>query len=129
MYGINWEDKITSEYGFRFHPITGLYTHHNGLDIGVPAGTEIHACMSGKATVINSGNAGLGLHIIIENGQYKTVYGHCQKALVESGQDVKVGDIIGLVGSTGNSTGPHLHLEYYVKGIRKNPKTYLLKEQ
>ena len=84
--------------------------------------------MSGEATVINSGSDGLGLHVIITNGKYKTVYGHCSKVLVSSGDKVNAGDVIALVGNTGNSTGAHLHLEYSVNGNKKNPRTYLIVE-
>ena len=66
-----------------------------------------------------------GIHVEVQNGKYKTVYAHCSNVLVEDGQIIKAGDNIALVGTTGNSTGPHLHLEYYVNGISKNPRTYL----
>ena len=85
--------------------------------------------MSGEAEVINSGTEGLGLHVIITNGKYKTVYGHCSKTLISTGDKVMAGDVIAQVGNTGNSTGPHLHLEYFVNGKRKNPRTYLVVEK
>lgn len=95
----------------------------------MPQGTTINACMSGKAKVVNAGNQGLGLYLTIENGKYKTVYGHCSEILVSSGDNVNAGDPVALVGNTGNSTGPHLHLEYKVNGSTKNPRTYLIVEK
>jgi len=94
----------------------------------MPEGTTINACMSGKAKVVNAGNTGLGLYVTITNGKYKTIYGHCSKILVSTGDNVNAGDPVALVGSTGNSTGPHLHLEYLVNGSNKNPRTYLIVE-
>lgn len=122
---VDWRKYITSEYGYRLHPITGVFSKHTGLDIGMSNGTNIYACMSGTVQTFNSGNSGFGLYLTITNGKYKTLYAHCSEILVQEGQRVNAGDIIAKVGNTGNSTGPHLHLEYFVNGTRKNPKSYL----
>lgn len=127
--GKDWREYVTSEYGYRIHPISHKYTMHTGLDIGMHEGTTINACMGGEVTVANAEDTGLGLSVTITNGKYKTVYGHCSKILVSSGDNVNAGDSIALVGNTGNSTGPHLHLEYMVNGKNKNPRTYLIVEK
>lgn len=122
---VDWRKYITSEYGYRVHPITGEFSKHTGLDIALANGTEIHSCMSGTVETFNSGSSGFGLHLTITNGMYKTLYAHCSEILVQDGQRVNAGDVIAKVGNTGYSTGPHLHLEYFVNGTRKNPKAYL----
>lgn len=123
----NWLDLITSEFGYRNNP-TGLgMNFHTGLDLAMPQGTEIHSSMSGTAEVVDLGNSSYGLHVIVTKGKYKTIYGHCSSVLVQNGQKVEAGEVIAKVGSTGNSTGPHLHLEYRVNNKCKNPKVYLKK--
>ena len=122
---VDWRKYITSEYGYRIHPITGEFSKHTGLDIGVASGTEIHSCMSGTVQTFNSGNSGFGLYLTVTNGMYKTLYAHCSEILVQDGEKVNAGDVIAKVGNTGYSTGPHLHLEYFVNEVRKNPKAYL----
>ena len=111
---------ITSRFGSRS---SGM---HTGLDIAAPSGTPIYAAASG--TVIASGwsNTGYGYYIIIshENG-VQTLYGHCSALYVSQGQYVSQGDHIAAVGTTGNSTGNHLHLEIRVNGARVNPQYYL----
>lgn len=122
---IDWRNNISSEYGYRIHPITKEFSKHTGLDIAMAHGTEIHSCMSGTVQTFNSGDTGFGLHLIVTNGKYQTLYAHCSEILVNNGDTVNAGDIIAKVGNTGYSTGPHLHLEYLVNGRRKNPKAYL----
>ena len=111
---------ITSRFGQRR---SGT---HTGLDIAAPRGTNIHAAASG--TVVTSGwsNYGYGYHVVIShgNGVY-TLYGHCDDLYVNVGDVVNQGDTIAAVGSTGNSTGPHLHLEIRVNGQKLNPQYYL----
>lgn len=115
VFGINWLPYVTSYYGYRVHPISGEKNYHTGVDIGVAQGTEILAGHDGTVTL--AGNAGgYGLCVAIEGEAYEghtltTKYGHCSQLLVSVGQEVKAGDVIAKVGSTGNSTGPHLHFE------------------
>lgn len=125
VFGANWLTYVTSYYGYRVHPISGEKNYHTGIDIGMPQGTEILAGHDGTVTL--AGNAGgYGLCVAIEGEAYEshsltTKYGHCSQILVSAGQEVKAGDVIAKVGSTGNSTGPHLHLEVLVDGQYMNP--------
>ena len=99
---------------------------HTGLDIAAPAGTPIYAAASGTVVASGWSNTGYGYYIIIshENG-VQTLYGHCSALYVSAGQYVAQGENIAAVGSTGNSTGNHLHLEIRVNGSRVNPQYYL----
>lgn len=125
VFGMNWLPYVTSYYGYRVHPISGEKNYHTGVDIGMAQGTEILAGHDGTVTL--AGNAGgYGLCVAIEGEAYEghtltTKYGHCSQLLVSVGQEVKAGDVIAKVGSTGNSTGPHLHLEVLVDGQYLNP--------
>ena len=125
VFGTNWLPYVTSYYGYRVHPISGGKDYHTGVDIGMAQGTEILAGHDGTVTL--AGNAGgYGLCVAIEGEAYEghtltTKYGHCSQILVSGGQEVKAGDVIAKVGSTGNSTGPHLHLEVLVDGQYLNP--------
>ena len=121
----DWRKYVTSEYGYRADPMTGEMSKHTGLDIALSSGTKIHSCMSGIVHTYNAGNSGFGLYVTVTNGMYKTLYAHCSEILVEDGERVNAGDVIAKVGSTGKSTGPHLHLEYFVNEVRKNPRAYL----
>jgi len=121
----DWRKYVTSEYGYRVHPITGEKSKHTGIDIALENGTKIHSCMSGTVNTYNDGNEGFGVYLTVTNGMYKTLYAHCSEILVSDGQKVNAGELIAKVGNTGNSTGPHLHLEYFVNNIRKNPRVYL----
>lgn len=116
---------ISSDYGNRWHPILGKYKWHSGIDIAVNSGTPIKAAEDG--TVILSGsNGGYGLCVIIDHGgSISTLYGHASKLLVKVGDVVTRGQTIALAGSTGVSTGPHLHFEVRVKGVTDNPKNWV----
>jgi len=102
--------EISSLYGNRIHPITGLKSFHAGLDIAAPEGTPIFASASGTVTMAGE-NGGYGIMIEIESATQKYRYGHLSALCVMVGQRVKRGDVIGRIGSTGDSTGPHLHFE------------------
>lgn len=116
-----WLSYVSSPYGYRLNPFTEEKELHNGIDIAVSAGTPIHAVHDGK--VVSAGDAGdYGLCVVIEDERgYQSRYAHCQSLLVSAGQEVKKGEEIAAVGSTGNSTGPHLHLEVSCQGQRLNP--------
>lgn len=125
VFGTNWLPYVTSYYGYRVHPISGEKNYHTGVDIGMSQGTQILAGHDGTVTLAGEAG-GYGLCVAIEGGAYKghtltTKYGHCSQILVSVGQEVKAGDVIAKVGSTGNSTGPHLHLEVLVDGQYLNP--------
>lgn len=117
---------ITSGYGTRLHPIQGVYKYHSGLDIGNAGyGAPIIAAADGVVTFAGQ-MSGYGNCVMINHGSgIVTLYGHGQAIKTELGAEVKKGDLIMLVGSTGNSTGPHLHFEVRVNGVATNPIPYL----
>lgn len=124
-YGVVSGKRISSLYGFRIHPITGRRRFHDGLDIAATHGNGVYAYTDGK--VVQAGwNGGYGISILIDHGNgLQTRYGHLSKLNVRVGQRVKTGERIGAVGSTGNSTGPHLHFEVIKWGQTKNPLNYI----
>lgn len=111
---------VTSRYGAR-EETEVVSANHGGIDIGANTGTPIYAAMDGTVTV-SSEEGEYGKHIDIENGEVLTRYAHCSKLLVKEGQKVKQGDKIAEVGSTGNSTGPHLHFEIRRENRTVNPE-------
>ena len=118
-----WKKSITSEYGYRVNPKPGF---HSGLDIGMPKGTEIYAVKSGTVKKAETGSDGYGYHIIIDHGNgIETLYAHCSELLIEIGQKVDSDTVIAKVGSTGDSTGSHLHIEIRVNGETVDPFAYL----
>lgn len=115
---------ISSRFGMRVHPITGQYKSHTGMDIASNQGTAVYACDSGTV-VLAEWYGGYGNCIMIDHGNgYTTLYGHLSVISVSKGQTVSQGNTIGQVGSTGNSTGPHLHLEVYKNGSRIDPEQF-----
>lgn len=122
IWPVPFTKKITSPYGKR----DGGF--HRGIDIACAGvvGTDIVASQSGKIIVAKNGSLGYGNHIIIDHGNgKKTVYGHCQKLFVKQGQEVSQGDVIATVGSTGDSTGPHLHFEIRINNVAQDPQKYV----
>lgn len=115
---------ITSQFGWRYHPIYKTQKYHSGVDIGASYGATIVAADGG--TVITAGSvSGYGNCVVINHGNgITTLYGHMSSIAVSAGQKVSKGQTIGYVGSTGNSTGPHLHWEVTVNGVRQNPLNY-----
>jgi murein DD-endopeptidase MepM/ murein hydrolase activator NlpD len=115
---------LTSGFGNRISPITGMLRFHSGVDIGASSGVPVMAAASGE--VINAEYmGGYGYAIIIyHGGGFSTLYGHLSGFAVSAGQKVKQGQIIGYVGSTGFATGPHLHFEVRVNGAARNPYSY-----
>lgn len=119
--------RMSSGYGTRVHPITGKIKKHTGVDMAAPQGTDIHAAEGGVVTVAQWWN-GYGNTVVIDHGNgVWTLYGHIRDGgiAVSSGQTVSRGQKIAEVGSTGNSTGPHLHFEVRVNGEPVNPVPYL----
>jgi len=117
---------ITSKFGYRKSPFTGKKTFHSGLDISNKRGTKIIATADGKVSYA-ARKMYFGNIVVIDHGYGKvTKYGHLQKILVKSGQQIKRGEIIGLLGNTGQSTGPHVHYEVRIKNVPVNPLKYIL---
>ena len=117
--------KVSSPYGIRKDPFTHKASFHAGMDISGRTGDQVYAAADG--TILETGrNSSHGNNIMISHGNgIKTHYSHLSKILVEAGATVHKGDVIGLMGSTGRSTGPHLHYEVYVNGEHVDPKPYL----
>jgi len=122
-FGMPVAGHITSSFGLRMHPILGVLKMHKGLDIGAPWGTPVHAAADGIVTFAGR-SAGYGNFIKLSSGgNIATGYGHLSRILVRSGERVSRGQLIGAVGSTGLSTGPHLHWEVWKNGISVNPRS------
>ncbi|MEG0979495.1 MAG: M23 family metallopeptidase [Oscillospiraceae bacterium] len=113
--------KISSSFGFRNDPITGKYGFHSGLDIAAKSGSRIAAAYSGK--VMQTGkNSIAGNFVALEHGGgLVTFYCHCSEILAADGENIRAGETIAKVGSTGYSTGPHLHFEIRINGVKYNP--------
>jgi murein DD-endopeptidase MepM/ murein hydrolase activator NlpD len=113
--------RVASGFGMRIHPIYGIPKMHNGLDFTAPQGTPIYATGDGRVTAAGPGT-GTGNHVIINHGYgYETEYMHMVRVKVRDGQSVKRGEVIGWVGSTGASTGPHCHYEVHINGRPVDP--------
>lgn len=119
------QGKVTSGFGYRIHPITGNRSFHTGIDIAAPEGTQIAAAYGGTVEKTGYTN-GRGNYILLRHGDnLQTMYCHLSSVDVKKGELVTAGGQIGKVGTTGMSTGPHLHFELRVDGIRCNP-VYIL---
>ncbi|ABR30065.1 peptidoglycan-binding protein [Thermosipho melanesiensis] len=116
--------KISSTYGWRIHPIYKKRSFHSGVDISAPMGTPIFSATDGVVKFAGE-YGGYGLAVIVDYGKYDIVYGHMSKICVYKGQKISKGELIGRVGSTGISTGPHLHFEVRINGKHTNPMAYL----
>ncbi|MBE7021839.1 MAG: hypothetical protein E7414_01305 [Ruminococcaceae bacterium] len=116
---------ISSQFGYRKHPVYGTTKYHSGMDMAAPGGSNILAAADGVVTLARW-NGGYGNCVVIDHGGgLATLYGHAQKLLVSSGQRVSKGQVIALVGTTGVSTGNHLHFEVLVNGSVTDPMPYL----
>jgi murein DD-endopeptidase MepM/ murein hydrolase activator NlpD len=116
---------LSSSYGYRTHPIKGTRDFHTGVDISASPGSEIKATADGIVSFSGWSGAN-GRLVAIEHGHgFRTFYAHNKKIAVKVGDVVQRGDVIAYVGSTGSSTGPHVHYEVWKSGKSVNPKTYL----
>ncbi|MGI5115897.1 peptidoglycan DD-metalloendopeptidase family protein [Treponema sp. SP13] len=117
--------RISSKFGWRPDPFTGVRSYHTGIDLACPEGTPIRAAMNGKVAFVGWSNV-FGNYVIVNhpNG-YQTLYGHMASSRVKKGQNVTQATVIGLVGSTGYSTGSHLHFTVYKNGRLINPSSVL----
>ena len=121
--------RLTSDYGMRTHPVLGSRRNHKGVDLAAPTGTPVYATADGivgRADWFSS----YGLFISIDHGaELETRYAHLSRLAVSAGERVYKGDLIGYVGSTGRSTGPHLHYEVRVAGDAVNPVPYMVESE
>jgi len=117
--------RLTSPFGFRRSPFTGARQFHGGIDIAAPRGTPVRAAMAGRVARVGYNNI-LGNYIILNHHSgFRTLYAHLHVVRVRPGANVATGERIGDVGSTGLSTGPHLHFEVHRNGVRVNPRTLM----
>jgi len=115
-------NRVASGFGYRIDPIYKTVKLHAGLDFAAPQGTPIYATANGRITTAGNTNNGYGNHVVINHGYgYETLYGHMVKVKVRAGETVKRGEVIGWVGSTGKSTGPHCHYEVHKNGQKIDP--------
>ncbi|RPD48179.1 M23 family metallopeptidase [Paracnuella aquatica] len=115
-------NRIASGFGFRIDPIYKTIKMHAGLDFSAPQGTPIYATANGRVKIAGFSDGGYGNHVVINHGYgYETLYGHMVRIKARAGQQVKRGELIGYVGSTGKSTGPHLHYEVHKNGNKLDP--------
>jgi hypothetical protein len=120
-FAFDWQSNITSYFGYRISPITGAKQFHKGIDIAAPPGTEITAANTGIVTAAGF-DGSFGNYIVIKSVDgIETKYAHCSELLVSAGDEIEQGGIIALVGSTGDSTGNHLHYEVLKSGEYLNP--------
>jgi murein DD-endopeptidase MepM/ murein hydrolase activator NlpD len=118
---------LTSSFGARVDPFTGRsVTFHSGIDLGAPFGTEVYAARSGKVEATGWSDVYGNFIIVVHDKTWETLYGHLSRILVTKGLAVKAGATIGLVGSTGMSTGPHLHFEVRRRGVATNPAPLMM---
>lgn len=115
--------RLTSGYGSRIHPLTGRRSNHHGLDLAVATGTPVLATSGGRV-VVAGWSGGYGLLVTVDHGDgVETRYGHLSAVSVRSGDIIEDGELVGLAGSTGRTTGPHVHYEIRVDGYSVDPAT------
>lgn len=124
-YPLPYRATVTSAYGWRTHPITGKQSFHNGVDLAAGSGTAIYAVRSGTVTTATYSSV-YGYYVTVNHGDgYSSLYAHMTDYVVSNGQYVEKGQLLGYVGSTGWSTGPHLHFTIYYNGSTVNPMDYI----
>jgi murein DD-endopeptidase MepM/ murein hydrolase activator NlpD len=121
--------QVSSGFGSRLHPIHKIVKMHAGMDFTSPVGTEIHATGDGVVDFADYATNGYGIHVVIDHGfDYKTLYAHMDRLSVRKGQRVKRGDVIGVVGNTGLSAGPHLHYEVHKNNEPIDPANFFFND-
>ena len=117
--------RMSSDYGVRKHPVMKVRRHHDGIDLAAPTGAPIRAIADGQVLYADP-HGGYGRYVVVRHlDGFTSHYGHCEKLEVAPGQKITAGQIIGTVGSSGISTGPHLHFEIRRDGITQDPERYL----
>jgi murein DD-endopeptidase MepM/ murein hydrolase activator NlpD len=115
-------NRIASGFGYRIDPVYKTVKMHAGLDFAAPQGTPIYATANGRVKIAGNSSGGYGVHVVIDHGYgYETLYGHMVRVKSRPGQNVTRGEIIGYVGTTGKSTGPHCHYEVHKNGNKIDP--------
>ncbi len=118
--------KITSHYGPRMHPVNHVKKLHTGVDYQIPIGTQVHATGDGVVLELQEEKKGYGNLIILQHDdEYQSYYASLSEFKVEVGQKISKGEVIGLSGNSGTSTGPHLHYEVRKNGVAENPEDYM----
>lgn len=126
FHELDWQACLTSNYGNRKDPFTGEKAKHSGLDLAADEGTPIHPVKPGKVLFVRNDDDGYGQYLVINHGGGQaSLYAHCSEILVAAGDEVAADTVIARVGSTGRSTGNHLHIEIIIDGQPMNPKRYL----
>ncbi|MCL3781605.1 M23 family metallopeptidase [Prolixibacteraceae bacterium JC049] len=121
--------RTASGWGWRIDPVYKIRKFHYGMDFTAPVGTEIYSTGTGVVKQVKTLRSGYGKYVVIDHGfGYETLYGHMSAFNVRKGQKVSRGDVIGYVGNTGKSTGPHLHYEVHKNGKAVNPQYYYFKD-
>ena len=128
----SWRNSVTSEFGQRIHPISGKKSFHTGIDLGKGKGTPVYSVLDGTIMLVRYSNTGYGYHVMVDHGgaeslggSFVSLYAHNSKLMVSEGQQVIAGQQIAEVGTTGSSTGNHLHFEIRIGGEKTNPRSYL----
>ncbi len=122
----DWESCVSSEFGYRTDPFTGEQSYHGGIDFSKPEGTPIYSVLDGTVTLVRYSTSSYGYYVMVDHGGgFVTLYAHCSAIYVSEGQTVTAGETVAAVGTTGRSTGNHLHFEIQIDGKRQNPRSYL----
>lgn len=117
--------RHTSLFGFRLNPVSGIYKFHKGYDIAAPYGTPILAVADGTVSKVGFDKKGYGNFVILQHSDgVKSIYAHCSKVLVKKDDKVTAGQTVAKVGSTGGSTGNHLHIEIEIGGVKYDPEWF-----
>lgn len=122
------EVNVTSPYGYRIHPITGKTDFHTGVDLGAAMGTPIRAAFAGTVTEVGESEIYGNYIVVTHSDSLSTRYCHCSEIVAPQGSVIRQGETIAKVGTTGMSTGPHLHFEIKVDGMNVDPEPFLVKE-
>lgn len=117
--------KLTSYFGTRIDPISGEIAEHHGIDIAAESGTKILSALPGTVSAAEKSSGDYGNYVIIDHGGFSTLYAHCSELLVKKNEKVDAGKVVALCGSTGRSTGPHLHFEVRIGEKRIDPLPFL----
>lgn len=113
--------RVSSVYGWRTHPITGQQAFHSGVDLAAAQGEPVYASQAGRVT-FSAVAGGYGERVVVDHGEnYRSTYNHLMARAVDAGDQVDAGELVGWIGSTGASTGPHLHFEIYVGDVAMDP--------